>query len=34
VRRGNWRAVCRIDHDAETVILERVEQHREYTDER
>jgi mRNA-degrading endonuclease RelE of RelBE toxin-antitoxin system len=29
VRHGNWRAVCRIDRTAETVILERVEHRRE-----
>src|SRR4029077_13929841 len=25
IRHGNWRAVCRIDREAETVILERVD---------
>jgi mRNA-degrading endonuclease RelE of RelBE toxin-antitoxin system len=29
VRQGNWRAVCRIDRAADTVILERVEHRRE-----
>jgi mRNA-degrading endonuclease RelE of RelBE toxin-antitoxin system len=24
IRHGDWRAVCRIDREAETVILERV----------
>jgi mRNA-degrading endonuclease RelE of RelBE toxin-antitoxin system len=29
VRHGDWRAVCRIDRSAETVILERVAHRRE-----
>jgi len=29
VRHRDWRAICRIDRDADTVILERVEHRRE-----
>ena len=29
LRHGDWRAICRVDRAAETVILERVEHRRE-----
>jgi mRNA-degrading endonuclease RelE of RelBE toxin-antitoxin system len=29
IRHGDWRAVCRIDREAETVILERVDHRKE-----
>jgi mRNA-degrading endonuclease RelE of RelBE toxin-antitoxin system len=29
IRQGDWRAICRIDDAADTVILERVEHRRE-----